>query len=149
MFQIKISTNIRPNEQGFRQTTSIKNARIIRQIENTGVRIMRQEAPVRRGSLRRSIRKLESAARQTGDIFRGFVKIGPTVVYTKYVVRRTKPSQGTYVPELDKRIKFGRHPGTASNNFVLRTKIRLQKEAQQIVDNHYGPGRIDIKRFIK
>lgn len=149
LLAVKVQSNIRTNEAGVHTLVGFKNKRIIQQIENKVLRILRREAPVRSGKFKQSIKKIESVQRQNQGDFRGFVLIGPTVLYSKFVVRKTRPSQGTYVPVLDARIRFGRHPGTRANNFISRNMPRINTETQAIVDQHYGRGRFDITRFIK
>lgn len=149
MLTVKVRSNIRINRAGAATTISLTNANIIKRIENKVLRILKSEAPVKSGKFKRSIRKIESSSRQSEGIFRGFVKIGPTAVYSKYVIRKTRPSQGTYVPSLDRRIKFGQHPGTQANNFISRNIPRILGETQRIIDNHYGKGRFNIAQFIR
>ena len=148
MSVVKISSTIRPRETEAFSSLRIKNASIVRRIEKMALRVMKRRAPVHSGKFRNSIRIIESKKRESSGIFQGFVKIMPTALYSKYVIRKTRPSQGTYVPTLKKRIKFGSHPGTRSNNFITLSKIEIIKNAQIIVDNHYGSGRFNVRRFI-
>jgi len=73
---------------------------------------MRQEAPVRTGTLRDSIRIPPTPS--------GY-RVGPTHPKAIMIEQGTRPSRGKYVPKLGRRIKRGFHPGTRANPFVDRT----------------------------
>lgn len=146
---VKITTNIRSKEAQALNSLRIKNAAIINRIQNATLKILKRAAPFKSGRFRNSIRIVESSRRESGGIFQGFVKIKPTAPHSKFVIKKTRPSQGAYVPSLHKRIKFGQHPGTASNNFISANKPLIIKKAQAIVDSQYGAGRYDIRRFIR
>lgn len=148
MSAIKITSTIRPREKEAMNTVRIKNAFIINKIQKMAKRVMKKKAPVHSGKFRNSIQIVESKRRETEGVFRGFVKIMPTASHSKFVIRKTRPSQGAYVPVLKKRIKFGMHPGTQANNFIAISKVEIIRNAQVIVDDHYGHGRFNIGRFI-
>jgi len=148
MSVIKITSTIRPREGEAMNSVRIKNASIINRVQKMALRVMKKKAPVHSGKFRNSIQIVESKRRESEGVFRGFVKIMPTAAHSKFVIRKTRPSQGAYVPVLKKRIKFGMHPGTKANNFITLSKIEIIRNAQVIVDNHYGQGRFNIRRFI-
>ena len=149
MSSVKISSNIRPRETEAFSRLSIKNKAIIKRIQNRGLRIAKTLAPVKSGRFRNGIRIVESKSRQASGEFKGFVKIMATAPHSIFVLRRTRPSQGAYVPVLNARIKFGNHPGTKANPMFKETRERIRIEAQQILNRHYGPGQFNIIRFIK
>lgn len=146
---VKISTNIRVNEQQGMNTIRLKNAAIINKIQKMTLRVLKRAAPVATGRFKNSIKIVESSRRESGGIFHGFVKVMPTAVHSRFVIRKTRPSQGAYVPALGKRIKFGQHPGTRSNNFISANKPLIIQKAQAIINAQYGAGRYDIRRFIR
>lgn len=146
---VKISSNIRPREEEAFSVIRFKNKSILTRIQNKALRILKQRAPRKTGAFRKSIKIIESSMRESSGMSRGFVKIMPTSPKTRFIIKKTRPSQGVYVPALGKRIKFGMHPGTASNNFITASKPIIIREAKKIVDEHYGRGKFDIKRFIR
>lgn len=146
---ITVRTNIRVKEAGAFATIKLKNASIARRIEDMSVRVLKKHAPVKTGRFRNSIEKIASTMRESAGQFQGNVRVGPTIFYRHFVIRRTAPSQGAYVPSLDRRVKFGMHPGTAANPFIRNSKPEIRVGAQKIIDNHYGKGRFDIRNFIR
>lgn len=149
MSSVKISSNIRVKEGEAFSLIRLKNKTIIIRLQNMAKKVLKQKAPVRSGKFRRSIKVVESKQRESGGLFHGFVKIMPTAAHSIYVIKKTRPSQGAYVPALKARIKFGMHPGTKANNFISQSKVIIFRKAQEIVDKQYGSGRFDIKRFIR
>jgi len=145
---VKISSTIRPKESEALNMIKIKNASIVNKIQRMALRVMKKKAPVKSGKFKNSIRIVDSKRRESGGIFQGFVKIMPTAAHSKYVIKKTSPSQGTYVPVLKKRIKFGMHPGTKANDFITLSRIEIIQKTQTIVDDHYGFGKFNIRRFI-
>jgi len=146
---VRITSNIRVNEQGAFDMLRMKNASIVSRIEKMAVRVLKRAAPVKTGRFKNSIRVVQSARRESSGVFQGFVKIMPTALHSMFVIKRTKASPGVYVPKFDARSRFGRHPGTKSNNFISANKPLIIQQAQGIINNHYGPGRLNIKRFIR
>ncbi len=145
---IKITSNIRPKEGEALNLLRIKNASIVNRIQKMALRVMKQRAPVASGKFKNSIRIVDSKRRESGGIFQGFVKIMPTATHSIYVIKKTRASQGAYVPKLKKRIKFGMHPGTRANNFITISRIEISQKAQTVVNDHYGFGKFNIRRFI-
>ncbi len=146
---VKISTNIRVNGEQGMNIIRLKNATIINRIQKMTLRVLKRAAPVKTGKFRNSIRIVESSKRESSGIFQGFVKIKPTAPHSKFVIKKTRPSQGAYVPAIKKRIKFGQHPGTRANNFISASKPSIIQKAQAIVDSQYGAGRYNVRQFIR
>lgn len=149
MLSVKISTNLRVNAEGAYNYIRLTNGNLISELQDKAVEIYKSESPVRTGRFRSLVIIKNSSRRESGGITQGFATIGSAAPHAKYVVKKTKPSRGAYVPALDARIQFGQHPGTRANNVVSRTVNRLRFEAQRIADKYYGKGRFDIVRFIK
>lgn len=114
---------------------------VLQEVAQTAVRIMKEEAPVRTGRLRASIR---------AEIEDTEARIGPTVDYAKYVICWTRPSPGRYVPAIGKRLvnprffhaksgkvlmrDIGMHPGTPANPFVEKTCEKLKQVLPRLLE---------------
>ena len=148
MLTIKVRSDIRVNEQAALQIVGLKNRTVIERINRMIVRILKSEAPVRRGVFRESIKVL-SKVEKPGDNHSGLTVIGPTAPHSKYVVRRTKASPGAYIPALDARVRSGNHPGTKANRIIHRSINKIRAETQRILNDQYGQGKFNVVRFLK
>ncbi len=148
MLQIKIRSDIRVNEQSALQIVGLKNRTVIEKINRIIVRILKTNAPVRTGKFRESIKVLSKIIKP-GDQYSGLTVIGPTAPHSKFVVRRTRASQGAYIPVLDARIASGNHPGTKANRIVHRSINTIRSETQRILNDQYGSGKFNVVQFIK
>lgn len=146
---IIVSSNIRVDTAGMEGYFKLKNATLIRSIEGATIRILKKNAPVYTGRLRQSIKPIESARRQTSGVFQGFVTIGPTVSYSIFTIKKVRPSIGRYVRAIRARIKTGVHPGSKSNRFIFESRAEIQQSMTQIFDSIYGPGRINVRKYIR
>ncbi len=146
---LKAVTDIRVDQAGLVNRLGSANKRMLRRSQQAMVRIMKREAPKASGSLRNSIKVFKANGSRTSEGYESEISVGASALHAKYVVRRTGPSQGTYVPALGKRIQFGTHPGTPKNNFVIRSKPKIIKEVKKIISEEYNMNRINVVRFIK
>jgi len=89
--------------------------------------IMKEEAPVKTGRLRESIQIKTKQKHGTRDR-RYKVSIGPTAYYAKFVEKGTAPSMGRFVAAIEKRVRWGMHPGTRANPFIDRTYQKLRNQ---------------------
>ena len=109
------------------QYSDVPNAAdvLFEKIANKTLRIMREEAPVNTGRLKASI-AVKSKNKHAGGRDRRFsASVGPSVSYANYVSKGTSPSPGRFVPAIKKRVRTGMHPGTPANNFVSRTRDKV------------------------
>jgi HK97 gp10 family phage protein len=100
-------------------------------------RRMKENAPVRTGKLRDSIRILSYQKKQAGDQQIITASIGPTAPYADFVETGTKSSPGRFIywpghgnPPFGVRRKKeprGRHPGTPKQPFVQKTADELNQ----------------------
>ena len=101
---------------------------LFEKIARKTIRIMREEAPVKTGKLKASI-SIKKKDKASGGRDRRFsASVGPSVRYANYVSRGTGPSPGRFVYAIKKRVRDGIHPGTPVNNFISRTRDRVDRE---------------------
>lgn len=77
------------------------------------------------------------------------VLVTPVVDYAKFVVGGTRASPGRFVPQLGKRLvnpKRGMHPGIKANDFVGRTRVKVQGEIPKIWAQEKAAASGDIMR---
>ncbi len=149
LFSTKIVSNLRVDKIGLSNRLNLANGKLTNKIPKAMIRIMKIEAPFKSGKLRNSIKKIKETSGNSGDVYNSDIIVGPTIDYAKYVIRRTGESQGAYVPSLKKRIKFGTHPGTSRNRFVLRSKPKIINEIKKIILDEYNLNRINVSRFLR
>ncbi len=137
MINVRINTNLRPDEGGFTGKLRARNGRISRKIEKLIVDVYRGESPVKTGKFKNSIKRLSLTKRESSTGFESRIEVGPTAPHARFVVNKTSSSEGAYVPALNARIKFGRHPGTKENNVGLRTTLIVLNKADAIIRNEY------------
>lgn len=148
MLVSRIKSSIRVREEAAKQEIFRKNKVIFNKIEDFSISLLKNDASVKTGRFKHSIQTIEKHISETRQGVVGILRIGPTASHSKYVVKRTQPSQGAYIPKLDARIKFGMHPGTPSNPIVKRNRPVIQKYAEGLVREEFG-GRFDINKFFK
>ena len=145
---MSIDTKLNVDVGGMHRAIKIKNKAVINEIVNNVILIAKREAPVHFGTFAESIKRLdERGAEDNGASTERFIRIGPSVYYSKYVVNATRPSPGAYVPQLDVRIRGGVHPGTKANPVMARTKRRVKPIIKKILQTHYG--NVELGRFIR
>lgn len=130
---VEIKSNIIVKLAKFDRDASVKNARVVGLIERMAVRALKRNAPVASGKFKRSIRAVPNVVRETRGETYGLVRVKPTAKNSVFVLRRTKASPGMYVPAIKKRVKVGRHPGTAANNFIRDTRPEIISKAKIIL----------------
>ncbi len=144
MLTISIDTKLKVDVGGAHRSFKIKSESAIREIVDAGIRIIKKESPGDRSSgvFRDSVKRLDERGTSSEGSTERFIRIGPSIYYSKYVINATRPSAGRYVPELDLRIRSGQHPGTGSNPVLTRAKKRLAPVIQGIIRKHYGSFRL-------
>ncbi len=93
---------------------------------NTSLQYMKGICPVHSGRLKDSIEitRYPMLKGSTGATFSASVGPNPEMApYWMYPERGTGESPGKYVKAIDKRVKWGTHPGTPAQAYIERTKV--------------------------
>lgn len=147
MLTVSIDTRLRVDVGGAHRSIRLKNQLAFKEIVAKGIQIIRSESPVKDGVFRDSVKRLDERGVDGADgSTERFVRIGPSIYYTKFVVKGTKRSSGRYIPEFDVRIRSGTHPGNKPNPVLARSKKRLRPAIQAILRRHYG--NFELGRFV-
>lgn len=149
VYRMNITSDIRVNEQGIMNKINSKGRRIGQIAEKIMITELRKAAPVSKGRLRNSIKTIVVDSRTDQRGFSSKIVVGPTARHAKYVIRKTRASQGAYVRVIKKRIKFGEHPGTKSNNFIIESRGIIAQKIQRAVTNEFGVSNLSLARFFK
>jgi hypothetical protein len=147
MLTVNIDTRLKVDVGGVHRTLRIKNKNALREIVEQGIATYKKESPVNNGAFRESVKRLDSQGSEDGEgRTERFIRIGPTIYYSKFVIGGTSQSAGRYVPELDVRIRSGVHPGTKPNPIPKRVKKIMQPKIRAILSKHYGT--LELGSFI-
>ena len=144
-----MKTNIKVNQGAIVREFNQRGKAIARNSEQIMIGTLKKEAPVKKGKLRNSIKKVASNTSSNTEGFNSSILVGVTALHAKYVIRKTAPSQGAYIPILDRRIKFGLHPGTPANDFVKRSKPIILSRIQNMINREFGPGRFNVAKHFR
>ncbi len=148
MLTVSIDTKLKVDVGGMHRSIKMKNQLAIKEIVDQGIKIIRKESPVDGGVFRDSVKRLDQGGADGNDgSTERFIRIGPSIYYSKFIIRGTRPSAGAYVPELDVRIRSGTHPGLKPNPVLVRSKRRLTPVIKAILRKHYG--NFELGRFFE
>lgn len=110
-----------------------------RQLTDNAIVIMKSLVPVASGHLKNSIVATGIHETKSGGLDRRYnVSVFASAFYARFISQGTRSSGGRYVPELDRRIETGDHPGTRADNFLVETAIILEIRAKEIGNRLYG-----------
>ena len=156
MLAISVHSNIRVREGAAYNTLAFTSQALLRKIENSTFRIIREFAPVgKTGTFAKSFKKIGYRSNSFEGAFNGFIVIKSISPKALYILRKTRPSKGAYIHVLGKRYKKnnpnsrGMHPGTKANNFMIKAKIATILAAQVLANDHYKKRKFDVSQFIK
>ena len=125
---LKISSQLNVQERTVSNVMQIKNFKITEGVGKLAVYVIKELSPVgMTGELRRSVRIIESSKRQSGGEYKGFIRVGPTASYARFIIRGTR-----YI---------------TPNNFVRRAKPVIIAETNRLVQMHYGRGKFRLAKY--
>ena len=128
MIHITVSSELNVKEGLLSTLMRTKNRKIMSRVRKGIIHDLRHECPVRTGRMRRSIRTINSVEYDSSGGFAGFLTVGPTVYYAKYVIEGTS------------RI--------TQNDFIAAARPAIAKGIKLILAEQYGGNNFNVAQLL-